>query len=112
MRMRTLSHVPWPHLAVLLFVAALTAFVVNGGLDTPEPVTASTPLPTLAPPRAPQPAQPTPVEVVVTAIVAPPVASSKPATRSAAKPAAAEPAAKAAPVSPSRPRSFRLFRRR
>jgi hypothetical protein len=111
--MRTLSHVPWPHLAVLLFVAALTAFVVNGGLDTPEPVTASTPLPILAPPRAPQPAPSTTVEVVVAAIVAPPVAS-KPAPKSAAKPAAAaaEPAAKAAPVSPSRPRAFRLLRRR
>ena len=103
MRMRTLSHVPWPHLTVLLFVAALAAFVVNGGLDTPEPVTASTPLPTLAPPRAPQPAPSTTVEVVVAAIVAPPVAS-KPATKSTAKPAA--------PVSPSRPRSFRLLRRR
>jgi hypothetical protein len=105
--MRTLSHVPWPHLAVLLFVAALTVFVVSGGLDTPEPVTASTPLPTLAPPRAPQSAPSTTVEVVVAAIVAPPVAS-KPATKSTTKPAAA----KAAPVSPSRPRSFRLLRRR
>jgi hypothetical protein len=77
--MRTLSHVPWPHLAVLLFVAALMAFVVNGGLDTPEPVTASTSLsavasalPTVAPP-APRvmPAPSGTVEVVISAVAQP-----------------------------------------
>jgi hypothetical protein len=106
MRMRTLSHVPWPHLAVLLFVAALVAFVVNGGLDTPEPVTTSSPLPavasalpTLAPPAPRAVAVPSGIiEVVVSAVVQP-------------HPAMKSPPAKATPVSPSRPRSFRLLRR-
>ncbi|MGA2063545.1 MAG: hypothetical protein ABSG86_01185 [Thermoguttaceae bacterium] len=91
MRNRPLATILWPHCVVLLLVATLLVIVINGGLDTPEPVAASVPVTSAAVPL-PTPAPAVPhvmpvrcgtVEVVLSAVVQPPVvtAGAKPAVK-------------------------------